>query len=110
MRERSGIWDVKPRNKRIAEKHYGLFHGPLRIEVEDVTARHKKPCDGCAEPPEDRRLKVTAGSGRSASIAVYCRECGDYWLRDHQEELDRTIQRLDGVHLCIRLIEATDGD
>jgi len=102
---------VKPRNKRIQPKHYGLFHGPLRIEVEDVTTRHKKPCAGCEELPEGRRLKLTAGSGRSASISIYCHECGCLWLQDHQEELDRTIQRLDGVHHCIRLIqEDPDGD
>lgn len=101
---------MKPRNKRISPKHYGLFHGPLRIEVENVTARHKKACAGCAELPKGRRLKVTAGSGRSATIAVYCQECGDYWLLDHREELDRAIQRLEGAHLCVRLLEVTDGD
>jgi hypothetical protein len=103
---------VKPRNKRISEKHYGLFHGPLRIEVENVTARHKKPCAGCEGLPDERRLKITAGSGRSAAISVYCYPCGVDWLRDHETELGRAIHLLNfGGSTCIRLIqEDADGD
>lgn len=101
---------MKPRNKRIQEKHYGLFHGPLRIEVEIVTARHKKPCDGCGEPPEGRRLKVTAGGGRAQVISVYCSSCGVEWLLDHEEEAGRARVRLaEGSNICVRLRES-DAD
>lgn len=103
---------MKPRNKRIQPKHYGLFHGPLRIEVEAVSARHKKACTGCGKLPEERRLKLTAGSGRSAAISVYCYPCGVDWLRDHETELVRAIHLLNfGGTTCIRLVqEDPDGE
>lgn len=100
---------MKPRNKRIHEKHHGLFHGPLRIEVENVTTRHKKPCDGCGKPPKGRRLKVTVGGGRAQAISVYCYGCGVVWLGDHRMELDRAVHRLAGSHICVRLCES-DAD
>jgi hypothetical protein len=99
---------LKPRNKRVHEKHYGLFHGPTRIEVEDVTARHKKPCDGCDVLPVGRRLKVVAGAGRSASTAIYCAGCGVAWLGDHRTELGRAVHRLTGADLCVRLRESDE--
>lgn len=101
---------MKPRNKRIHEKHYGLFHGPLRIEVQDVSSRHKKPCDGCEELPEGRRLKVTAGGGRAQVISVYCYSCGVAWLGDHRTELDRAVRRLGGSDDCVRLRESDGTD
>jgi hypothetical protein len=99
---------MKPRNKRIQPKHYGLFHGPLRIEVQDVTARHKKGCLHCEELPEGRRLRVVAGGGRSATTSIYCHACGAVWLDDHRTELDRAIDRLDGSHICIRSVQDDD--
>ena len=100
---------MKPRNKRISPKHYGLLHGPMRVEVDDVTARHKKPCGGCGKLPEGRRLKITEGGGRAQSISVYCSGCGTAWLDDHVTELVRTIRRLGGADLCIRLITSDDN-
>jgi hypothetical protein len=80
--------------RRISPKHYGLFHGPLRIEVEDVKPAHRKPCAHCEGLPKGRRLKIVEGAGRGAVTSVYCSDCGDEWLDDHRKELERARTRL----------------
>lgn len=89
--------------RRISEANYGLFHGPMRIEVEEATSRMSKACEHCGEVPEGHRLKVGIGTGRGASVEVYCSSCGNEWLNDHEEELVRARQRLRGEDVCIRM-------
>lgn len=97
---------MKTRSKRIQKGKEGLLHGPLRIEVEDVTTRHKKECAGCAGIPAGRRLKIVSGGGRSAQTSIYCSECGDEWLIDHSGDVTRARTRLVcGSDVCVRLTE-----
>jgi hypothetical protein len=91
---------VKRRPKRI--QNPGLLHGPTRIEIEEVTARHKLPCAGCERVPRTRRLKIVEGAGRAASTTVYCETCGASWLLEHAEDVTRAIGRLSGADFSVR--------
>jgi len=72
----------------------GLWFGPRRIEVEDVKKAHKKKCSKCDSLPEDRRLKITDGSGRHAVTSILCIGCGERYLRQMEEESRRAQEML----------------
>ena len=97
---------MKKRPKRINDNKRGLLHGPTRIEVEAVTARHKKACSGCADVPEGTRLKIVEGGGRAATTLIYCASCGEKWLDDHLGDVMRARTRLLGEDVCVRLTES----
>jgi len=102
---------VKKRPQHVQKGKEGLLHGPLRIEIEDVTLRHKKECLGCGSkpPPTERRLKLVGGSGRAAQTSIYCAQCGAAWLVDHVVEVERARSYLAGAEICVRLTRQKNG-
>ena len=72
----------------------GLWLPPTRVEVEAVTARHKKPCSECKCEVEERRLKIVRGTGRHAVTLILCMGCGIDHLRKMGEESRRAIEYL----------------
>ncbi len=72
----------------------GLWFGPRRIEVEDVKKAHRKECSECGAVPEERRLKITDGSGRHATTSIRCMLCGERYLRKMEEESRRAQELL----------------
>lgn len=72
----------------------GLWHGPRRVEIEAVNARMAKPCSACGDLPEERRVHVVEGVGRSGATSIYCMTCGDRWLRDRLIEAKRARRYL----------------
>lgn len=78
----------------MGQRKPGLWHGPRRVQVVDVTARHSKPCDECAELPEERRLIVISGTARSAKTSVLCIECGLLWILQVKAEATRAMRFL----------------
>ena len=75
----------------------GLWFSQTRAEVQDVTARMKKPCDHCERKPVERRLKLTHGSGRHATSTVLCQNCGVPWIEDFEVLAVRASRYLNGV-------------
>lgn len=72
----------------------GLWHGPRRVEIEEVSARHKKRCTQCSDEIPVRRLKIVDGVARSAKTSVLCKSCGVRWLRERASENERAIDYL----------------
>jgi RNase P subunit RPR2 len=71
-----------------------LWHQPTRVEVEVVRTAMKLLCGTCGQLPATRRLSVRVGSGRGATTAVYCVDCGCAWIRERRAEADRAIKVL----------------
>ena len=72
----------------------GLWFSAMKVEVEDVTKAHKKPCNSCGVLPGIRRLKIVRGSGRHQVMEVRCMGCGVKWLRDMREAAKRASRYL----------------
>ena len=73
----------------MPRRNYGLLHPLRRVEVEIVKTSHRKPCCQCEKRPEVKRLLVREGSGRASRQLVYCRECGDLFLKGLEDDIDR---------------------
>lgn len=93
----------KPGPKKDTFREKGLFAPCVRVNIQDVTARHKISCVACGNLPAKRRLQVQVGKGKGMTTLVYCESCGQVWLEDRQEELDRAMDRLNGLDVTVRL-------
>lgn len=80
----------------------GLWLPTVKVEVEDVTTRHKKECCDCEGVPAERRLVVRKGSGRHGVTEIRCMECGVEWLESRLGECERAIGYLMTGKGCIR--------
>jgi len=78
----------------MALRSPGLWHGPRRVEIEIVNNRMKKECDECGDYPENLRLVVVDGVGRSAKTRVSCQVCGRRWLKERRKEATRALRYL----------------
>jgi tRNA(Ile2) C34 agmatinyltransferase TiaS len=93
----------KPGPKKDTFRERGLWAPAVRIDIQDVTRRHKSDCVECGQRPTGRRLQVQVGKGKGLTSIVYCQDCGYRWLEDRQEELDRAMDRLNGMDVTVRL-------
>lgn len=80
-----------------------LWHGPRRVEIQDVIKAHNLPCCDCGKKPTVRRLIVREGSGRRQVVTVYCMSCGGAWIRERRAEADRAVVMLEQGTGYIRL-------
>lgn len=80
----------------------GLWLPTVKVEVQTVTARHRKPCTVCGSPITGRRLMVRSGSGRSQTTALVCRACCPAWVDRREEELKRLLKCMAGADVSIR--------
>jgi len=95
---RSGCTMAKAKTlQKAKEKRYikkGLVHSPMKIEVQEVTSRMTKPCAGCEQRIEDRRLVVRTGGAKHGKTEFYCDTCGEEWLNNHLRIVKATIPYL----------------
>jgi hypothetical protein len=92
----------------------GLWFSAMKVEVEDVTDRHKKVCLDCGQLPVGRRLKIVKGSGRHQTVEIRCSSCGEDWLKQKEIEAARARrylrQDIGAMKVeCIRLPKETDA-
>jgi hypothetical protein len=87
----------------MGKRKAGLFLPTTKVEVEPIKKAHRKLCACCEMLPIHRRLKIVQGSGRSATMKIYCIVCGASWLRLHRIETDRAIEHLISGNGDIRL-------
>lgn len=66
-----------------------------KIEIQEVTGRHRTTCRDCGEVPEVRRLKVSTGSGKWVKSLVFCGPCGREWIRRLAFDLQKMDRRLE---------------
>jgi hypothetical protein len=83
---------TEPKPTRFQKKDIWL--SAMTVKVETVRKAHKTDCINCEERPDEQRLKVQRGAGRGASSEVYCRPCGEDFLRRMEKESVRAIQML----------------
>lgn len=89
---------------RAKPRKPGLWLPTVKVEVQDVAARHKAACGCCGKIPKGRRLKVGTGTGRHGTTEIYCDACGRAWLQDREEEAHRAQNYLLGdTDLSIRI-------
>lgn len=88
----------------MAYQSMGLWLSGLRLEVEEVSNAHKRPCTMCGKMPQARRVKLSQGSGRSQQQAVLCEVCGQNFSCLLAEEAARVGRYIRGEIACIRLL------
>jgi DNA-directed RNA polymerase subunit M/transcription elongation factor TFIIS len=80
--------EEEPKKKRRIQNK-GLWFGTMRADIQDVRSAHKKLCEMCGERPTGKRLRVTKGAGRHATTSVFCQQCGNDWINDFRDLLER---------------------
>ena len=78
----------------MGKRKPGLMHSLRKVDIEEVTVRHRKKCCVCDGVPETRRIQVRAGSGRAQKVTIYCQDCGRDWLLERRAEISRALHYL----------------